>query len=98
MKRTTLKKRIESLKIKSLVARNILHYLTGETRCANYINKDVIRPCKYNRSCGRVNVIDYRWQIEEALTLCKIKYEKGNDAPRGGATGNYIKILTKFSD
>lgn len=25
-----------------------------------------------------------------------VKYEKGNDAPRGGLTGNYIRIITKI--
>ena len=30
------------------------------------------------------------------LEAVKIKYEIGNDAPRGGKAGDYIKILTKI--
>lgn len=30
------------------------------------------------------------------LDVLRVKYETGNDAPRGGLTGNYIKIVTKI--
>lgn len=98
MKKETLSKRIKSVKISSLVAKNILKYLAGQTASVNYFRNGLIRPCKYNYNGRRVSVTDYRWQIMEALNACKIKFETGNDAPRGGAEGNYIKILTKITD
>lgn len=34
-------------------------------------------------------------EVTAFLKLLKIDYITGNDAPRGGATGNYIKLSTK---
>lgn len=98
MKKETLSKRIKNVKTRSLVAKRILQYLAGETATVNYFRNGLIRPCKYSFNGKRVSVVDYRWQIMEALTSCKIRFETGNDAPRGGAEGNYIKILTKITD
>jgi hypothetical protein len=36
--------------------------------------------------------VDYKPQIIAALNLLNLSYVEGNDAPRGGKTGNFIMI------
>lgn len=56
----------------------------------------LIRPC-YTSGSGRfASNQDHTLAITKLLDLLGVKYETGNDAPRGGLTGNYIKILTKI--
>jgi len=60
-------------------------------------NADMIRPC-YTSGRGRFTTnMDHTQAVENILTLIGVKYESGNDSPRGGKTGNYIKILTKIN-
>jgi len=56
----------------------------------------VIRPC-YISGRGRFTKnMDYTPGVGEILTLIGVKFEAGNDAPKGSPTGNYYNILTKI--
>ena len=56
----------------------------------------LIRPVK-NAGSGRFHsYADYTRDITAMLDLLGIRYTTGNDAPRGGKSGNWIKILTKI--
>lgn len=47
-----------------------------------------VRP-QYEQGRGRFRkLIDIRGELENALNKCQIKFEKDNDAPRGGRTGD----------
>lgn len=56
----------------------------------------VIRPVRTSGSGRFTKNMDYTADICRALDACGIKYETGNDAPRGGACGTFIKVLTKI--
>lgn len=56
----------------------------------------LIRPC-YTSGSGRfTSNQNHTCEVKRILDLLKVKYESGNDAPRGGETGNWIKIITKL--
>ena len=42
------------------------------------------------------SLFDRRAEFTKILDLLSIEYESGNDAPRGGKTGAFIKIITKI--
>lgn len=55
-----------------------------DTFCRN----GFVRP-QYEQGCGRFRkLIDIRFELENALNKCRIKFVKDNDAPRGGRTGD----------
>lgn len=60
------------------------------------IRGGVIRPVIVQGSGRFTKNADYTADICRALDACGIKYETGNDAPRGGACGTFIKLLTKI--
>ncbi|MFC4818108.1 hypothetical protein [Flavobacterium sp. GCM10023249] len=86
MKKETIIKRIEA-------ARGNGHF---SWMGIDVINGNLVRPTStekhrrfgYYTDCRKDEVTAY-------LKLLKIDYILGNDAPRGGATGNYIKLSTK---
>ena len=100
MKQTTLYNRLRkcSVPATSVVAR-IVRYLCGErTRTTmGYIDdKKLIRPC-FATGRGRfIHNADHTFEVCALLDRLGLKYEKGNDAPRSGLTGNYIRIITKI--
>lgn len=51
-----------------------------------------LHPVHVTKGKGFVNLIDNLEQIREVLKSIKCKFTQGNDAPRGGRTGNYIKF------
>jgi hypothetical protein len=56
-----------------------------------------IRPC-YTSGSGRFTKnMDYTPGVGEILTLIGVKFEAGNDAPKGSPTGNFYKIITKIN-
>ena len=58
---------------------------------------EIIRPC-YASGRGKFTSNQDHTQItENYLSKIGIMFESGNDSPRGGKTGNYIKIITKIS-
>lgn len=89
MKKETIKKRLEKANVnKTSSAYKLLK---------KWLNDDgntIIRSC-WESGRGRFTTnLDYTSQLERLLTSLKVRYISGNDAPRGGKTGNYIKILS----
>lgn len=54
---------------------------------------NTIRPAHYSGHGRFCTALDYTLDVCRILDTAKIKYQKGNDAPRGGKEGNYV-ILT----
>lgn len=59
-------------------------------------NKTMIRPARYSGRGRFATALDYTSDVRRILDAAKIKYNAGNDAPRGGKDGNYI-ILTHIN-
>lgn len=59
-------------------------------------NKTMIRPAHYSGRGRFATALDYTSDVRRILDAAKIKYNAGNDAPRGGKEGNYI-ILTHIN-
>ena len=56
----------------------------------------IVRPC-YTSGRGRfTSNQDHAADTKALLDLLGLKYTSGNDAPRGGATGQWIKVSTKI--
>lgn len=53
----------------------------------------------WRKSCGRYSLVDYQDNaaLRDLLGLMGIKYTEGNDAPRGGADGDYLAITAAGS-
>jgi hypothetical protein len=99
MKTSTLLKRIEKRVTlsKTSVSYKVLMDLANDTNfCGRFESAWLIRPTTSGFSNGRGKVNCYETSILSALKLVGLKVENGNDAPRGGAAGNYIKVLTKI--
>lgn len=56
---------------------------------------NLIRPCRISGVGRYAKNMDYTLAICNLLDAAQIKYRRGNDAPRGGLTGNYI-VLTNI--
>jgi len=57
----------------------------------------LIRPCHTSGSGRFTSNLDYTEDVCSILNLLGVKFEQGNDSPRGGKTGNFVKITTKIS-
>ena len=56
----------------------------------------ILRPTQWRTPHSRHwSLSDKSSDIKEGLKILKVDYEEGNDAPRGGITGNYIKLTKK---
>lgn len=94
MKKSTLEKRISAnlltktgaVKVKYQL---VIDLLKNPTK--------VLRPTYWRTSSGfkHLSLSDSSSDIKEGLKLLKVDYEEGNDAPRGGISGNYIKLTKK---
>lgn len=87
MKATTLQKRLDKRYqgSKNTIAYKIVTDVINKTNDSYRIFwEDIIRP------------VTTSGDVENLLDLIGVKYTSGNDAPRGGATGNFIKIITKI--
>lgn len=60
---------------------------TGDTDQSVYLH-----PVHVNKGKGFVSLIDNIEVIKELLRSIKCPFTKGNDAPRGGRTGDYVKF------
>ena len=82
---------------KSTIAYRIVKDIINGTNDTFTIRKDgTIRPC-YTSGTGRfTSNQDHTASTMELLNLIGLKYTSGNDAPRGGATGQWIKVATKI--
>ena len=92
MKKETLEKRISTnlstktgtLKVKY---QPVIDLLKNPTK--------VVRPTYWRKSGGFKSLSDKSSDFREGLMLLKIDFEEGNDAPRGGLSGNYIRLTKK---
>lgn len=92
MKATTLQKRIEkhlTTKKGTIAPRYV--------KVIDFINHPnwVIYPRKWNRCGSLCSLCDKSDSYISALTLLNIDFETGNDAPRGGVEGFYIRLTKK---
>ena len=90
MKAQTLKNRLSKRYSgsKNTVAYRTISALTS--------NNQLLRPVHTSGSGRFTSNLDYTSDFKELLDIVGLKYEFGNDAPKGGLTGNYFKILTKI--
>jgi hypothetical protein len=97
MKATTLKNRLE--KIENL-SRNSKGYQVVNNLISNnpdsMIFGNLIRPCHTSGKGRFTTNLDYTDLITHLLNKIGVKYIKGSDAPRGGKTGHFLKIITKI--
>ena len=98
MKATTLKNRLDRKYngSKTSKAYQIVKDLINGTKETYMVFDSTIRPCKTSGSGRFTTNMDYTMETKRLLTLLGIKFKSGNDAPRGGFTGNYITVLTKI--
>lgn len=101
MKKSVFFKKVEKLQIsKTSIAYRFLMEIGGAPGKASGVfrKNGVHRPC-YTRGCGRFcSNLDHTDEICRFLEKLNVKFELGNDAPRGGLTGNFIKIKTKITE
>ena len=97
MKTLTLQKKLQKKEIykRGFAYKMVCDFVNNVSRLD--INGNVLRPC-HTSGHGRFTTnLDYTKDVEMYLTVIKVKFESGNDSPRNGKTGNYIKVLTKIS-
>ena len=88
MKKETIKKRLEKMNVnKNTSAFRLL------SEWLNASDNVIIRPCWTSGRRRFCTNLDYTGQLESLLTSLKVRYISGNDAPRGGKCGNFIKII-----
>lgn len=97
MTRSTISKRLAKFtgsktSIAYQVAKDIA---TGENKTYK-VSGNIVRPVHTSGSGRFTTNLDYTNDCKNIFTFLKLKFEIGNDSPRGGLTGNYIKILTKI--
>lgn len=105
MKKTTLVKRFEKAVSDGKVNKGtkayrlVYDHLMGVKTISKLFNGErVIRPCYTTGSRRHTKNCDHTEVCMQILDILKIKYTHGNDAPRGGLTGNYIKVITKITE
>lgn len=92
MKRTTFERRLKKLTDSKLLSKNSTVYKL----ICNISTGDVLRPCYVSGRGRHIKNNDHTQSIKKYLDILKVKYIFGNDAPRGGLTGNFVKILSKI--
>lgn len=88
MKKETIKKRLERANVNKCAAsyKMLVDWLNTE-------GNNVIRPC-WTSGRGRYTTnLDYTVHLVELLTAMRVRHIVGNDAPKGGKCGNYVKIV-----
>ena len=98
MKTITLQKRLENRYngSKNSKAYQIVKDLINGTNNTYMVYGNLIRPCSTSGKGRFTTNMDYTKETRSLLMLLGIKFESGNDSPKGGLTGNYFKILTKI--
>ena len=98
MKTITLQNRLEKRYngSKNSKAYQIVKDLINGTNKTYMVYGNVIRSCSTSGRGRFTSNMDYTKEVRSLLMLLDIKFESGNDSPRGGLTGNYFKILTKI--
>lgn len=92
------------MKATTLNAR-IVKSLTTKTGSVKSIYSEVIyllqnpertlRPVSWSRSGGHMNLRDNSFNLTHGLNLIGIDFETGNDAPRGGREGYFVRLTKK---
>jgi hypothetical protein len=88
MKKEAIKKRLEKANVNKCAAsyKMLVNWLNAE-------GNNVIRTC-WTSGRGRYTTnLDYTEQLKNLLSSLKVWYIVGNDAPRGGKSGNYIYVI-----
>lgn len=98
MKTETLQKRLDSRYTGNKTAKSyqIVKDLINGTRKTYMVDGYTIRPVNTSGSGRFTSNLDYTKDTENLLKLLGLKFKVGNDAPRGGLTGNFIEVLTKI--
>jgi len=97
MKKETLNirlEKIENLSRGSKAYQIVKGFINGENNFM--IRGNIIRPCHTSGTGRFCTNLDYTDQIKYLLDKIGVKYISGNDSPRGGKTGNFIKVTTKI--
>lgn len=81
---------------KSSKAYQIIKDVVENTNKSYMVYSGLIRPCRTSGSGRFTSNLDYTRDVEVLLNTLGVKFESGNDSPRGGKTGNFIKITTKI--
>ena len=99
MKATTLNNRLAKA---YTGAKNSKHYqivrdvIDGTNKTGTMRPGGIVRP-DYTTGSGRFTKnMQHGPTVMALLQAIGVKFETGNDAPRGGMTGNYIKIKSKI--
>lgn len=92
MKKETLQKRIE----KNLTTKAG----TVSVKFAEVIKlinnpETTLYPVQWHRNGRHMSISDHTANIVEGLHLLGIDFEQGNDAPRGGRNGEFIRLTAK---
>jgi hypothetical protein len=97
MTRSTISKKLAKFTgSKTSIAYQVAKDLaTGENKTYK-VSGNIVRPVHTSGSGRFTTNLDYTNDCKNIFTFLKLKFEIGNDSPRGGLTGNYIKILTKI--
>jgi hypothetical protein len=98
MKAQTLQQRLEKRYTGSKTAKSyqiIKDLITGQNYTYS-VKGNIIRPCRTSGMGRFTTNLDYTNDVEALLKLLGIRYETGNDSPKGGKPGNFIKVLTKI--
>lgn len=56
------------------------------------VKDTIIHPSFYTGSGRYIRLVSYEHEITTLLNMLGYKYKKGNNAPKGGKQGDYIKI------
>jgi hypothetical protein len=73
--------------------KKVLSFLNDENIHKYYRDdKKIIRPVHSSGSGRFTSIQDHNRPIKEILTLLGVKFISGNDAPRGGKTGDFIQV------
>jgi hypothetical protein len=90
---TALSKRIDNLvTAKKLSKTNTLYGWLKSLK-----TNEVLRPVYSQGSSWKHSVlIDKSKELTDLLTVLGVEFETGNDAPRGGKTGYFVKIKTRI--
>lgn len=89
MKKETIKKRLDKIQ-------NVSKTSSAYKLLKKWLESDenyIIRPCWISGAGRFATNLDYTEKLSHLLKLLRVKHEVGNDAPRGGKTGNFIRII-----
>ena len=98
MKTTTIEKKLNKFTgSKSAKSYQIVKDLINNTNKTYMVYGNLIRTCHTSGKGRFTSNLDYTKDTENLLSFLGIKFISGNDAPKGGLTGNFIKIITKIN-